>query len=295
MLAYQSSVGTPFGSNHTYPGESQPEPLEFSTQPFFPTRRYCREVSTSALAMPMAANAVSGGGSELTVRQNPERACVTRAKDLLKDRRPVDPPPIVQLRIRDENDPAHIHLQSPYYFMLCTLHHATEDRSAPVPPSSALAGTLVSSLHRLKDIDNSNGGFFVFGDLSVRVEGEYRLRFSLFEMRNSEVAHVKSVLSRAFTVSSPKSFPGMAESTLLSRSFADQGVKLRLRKKSSTHLKRSLLSQPEECPSLSKRQRYSMDMGPRDFSDANGQYSQQVADPLTGTFYVSRVPPYLCT
>ena len=32
------------------------------------------------------------------------------------------------------------------------------------------------------------------------------------------------------TVSPPKSFPGMAESTFLSRSFADQGVKLRIRK-----------------------------------------------------------------
>lgn len=28
-----------------------------------------------------------------------------------------------------------------------------------------------------------DGGFFVFGDLSVKKEGEYRLRFSLFEMR----------------------------------------------------------------------------------------------------------------
>ena len=63
---------------------------------------------------------------------------------------------------------------------------------------SALAGTLVSSLHRLKDVDNSgtfsivitslyvltlaDGGFFVFPDVSVRLEGEFRLRFSLFEM-----------------------------------------------------------------------------------------------------------------
>lgn len=36
------------------------------------------------------------------------------------------------------------------------------------------------------------------------------------------------------TVSPPKSFPGMAESTFLSRSFADQGVKLRIRKEPRT-------------------------------------------------------------
>ncbi len=28
----------------------------------------------------------------------------------------------------------------------------------------------------------TDGGFFVFGDLSVRMEGRFRLRFNLFEM-----------------------------------------------------------------------------------------------------------------
>lgn len=53
-------------------------------------------------------------------------------------------------------DPENRHyLQSPYYFMCCSLYDATEDRPVPVAPSTALAGTLVSSLHRLKDVDNS--------------------------------------------------------------------------------------------------------------------------------------------
>lgn len=47
------------------------------------------------------------------------------------------------------------YLQSPYYFMCCSLYDATEERPVPVAPSTALAGTLVSSLHRLKDMDNS--------------------------------------------------------------------------------------------------------------------------------------------
>lgn len=47
------------------------------------------------------------------------------------------------------------YLQSPYYFMCCSLYDATDDRPVPVVPSTALAGTLVSSLHRLKDVDNS--------------------------------------------------------------------------------------------------------------------------------------------
>jgi hypothetical protein len=28
-----------------------------------------------------------------------------------------------------------------------------------------------------------DGGFFVWGDLSVKVEGDFRLKFTLFEMR----------------------------------------------------------------------------------------------------------------
>lgn len=90
--------------------------------------------------------------------------------------------------------------------MCCSLYDASEDQPVPVAPSTALAGTLVSSLHRLKDVDNngktllwmafsmaarytdmvdqfSDGAFFVFGDLSVKLEGEYRLKFTLFEMR----------------------------------------------------------------------------------------------------------------
>ena len=51
------------------------------------------------------------------------------------------------------------YLQSPYYFMCCNLWDATEDRPAlpasPTDTSSVLAGTVVSSLHRLKDSDNS--------------------------------------------------------------------------------------------------------------------------------------------
>ena len=90
--------------------------------------------------------------------------------------------------------------------MLCTLWDATYDQPPQTSLQSALAGTLVSSLHRLKDVDNTgglfqmvpqerslkltctDGGFFVFGDLSVKLEGDFRLRFNLFEM-------VKSVYS----------------------------------------------------------------------------------------------------
>lgn len=45
-------------------------------------------------------------------------------------------------------------------------------------------GSVVSSLYHLKDSENENrdAGFFVFPDLSVRQEGSYRLKLSLFEV-----------------------------------------------------------------------------------------------------------------
>ncbi|BAE58216.1 unnamed protein product [Aspergillus oryzae RIB40] len=123
-------------------------------------------------------------------------------------------------------DPQRHYLQSPYYFMCCSLFDPSDDVPVPVPPSTALTGTLVSSLHRLKDVDNNgtltpvgvvavklaeltglDGGFFVFGDLSVKVEGDFRLKFTLFEMRKDMVTHIKSIISDRFTGKiAPRSF-----------------------------------------------------------------------------------------
>jgi len=180
---------------------------------------------------------ISGSDFELIVRQQPERARVAGGKE--KERKPVDPPPIIQLKIRDQtSELARHYLQNPYYFMCCSLHDAIEDEPVPVPSSAPLAGTLVSSLHRLKDLNNEDGGFFVFGDLSIKVEGEYRLEFTLYEQQRENVAALKSIVSDRFQVLTPKAFPGMAESTPMSRSFADQGVKLRIRKEARSSAKR---------------------------------------------------------
>lgn len=91
-------------------------------------------------------------------------------------------------------------------------------------------GSCVSCLYHLKDIDGSHQGFFVFPDLSIRIEGRYRLKLCLFETIGNEVHHCKSIYSSPFMVYTAKRFPGMEESTRLSRTFADQGLKVRVRK-----------------------------------------------------------------
>jgi hypothetical protein len=122
--------------------------------------------------------------------------------------------------------------------MSCNLVGASESGLPSGPLGTALAGTLVSSLHRLKDSSNVDGAFFVFGDLSIKLEGTFRLQFNLYEMRDKECFHIQSTQSDPFVSHPQKTFPGMSESTFLTRSFSDQGVRLRLRKEPRTLLKK---------------------------------------------------------
>ncbi len=126
--------------------------------------------------------------------------------------------------------------------MTCTL---LAPRGRHIPESLAgncLAGSLVSSLHRLKDgtdpDNNRDAAYFIFPDISVKLEGTYYLRFDLYEIRDTTCIYISSVTSDSFRVFEPKSWPGMGESTSLTRMFADQGVRIRLRKEPRTLLKK---------------------------------------------------------
>ncbi|KAF2460676.1 velvet factor-domain-containing protein [Lineolata rhizophorae] len=167
---------------------------------------------------------------ELEMRQQPAEALVT-VPGKEKARKPVDPPPIIQLKVDKNGDPGQHFLQSPYLFTCATL---CNEKGEPIQreQKEQLVGSLVSSLHRLKDVNNADGGFFVFGDISVRVTGTHRLMFSLFSYsKQTESVHfLKSIHSEPFKVVTQKHFKGLEESTYLSRAFSDQGVRLRLRK-----------------------------------------------------------------
>ncbi|KAK9484162.1 velvet factor-domain-containing protein [Lipomyces starkeyi] len=166
----------------------------------------------------------------LEVRQQPIR-CKAAA---LADRKAVDPPPIIQLTVTD-GDSHREWLQSPFFFMCANLYDPIVDTPITRPPSETLAGTLVSSLHRVRDGNDREGGYFVFGDLSIKLEGKFRLQFNLFEMLDgAQVEFITSTISDVFTVYSSRQYPGVLESTSLSRQFSDQGVRLRLRKETGT-------------------------------------------------------------
>ncbi|RKP22870.1 velvet factor, partial [Syncephalis pseudoplumigaleata] len=199
--------------------------------------------------------------STLTVVQQPMRARMCGFGD--KDRRPCTPPPIVRLTFKepvniDEIDTTFfvviVDLWSPDQTSELNLvvHTAAPTISGPDPAGSDrpsphggiasctrnLVGSLVASASKLYDLNGELGIFFVFQDLSIRTEGQFRLKFSFANLANNEASSPVSnveceVFSDAFFVYSAKRFPGMIESTPLSRCFAKQGVKIPVRKDSS--------------------------------------------------------------
>ncbi|KAK5153670.1 hypothetical protein LTS14_007364 [Recurvomyces mirabilis] len=173
---------------------------------------------------------LNGRNVQLVVRQQPVNGLVTTTKKE-KNRKPLDPPPILQLKVSDQHmDSAW--LVSPYLFVVANLLEG-EAGGERLIGEKYMIGASSSSLHRLKDVDNSDGGFFVFGDISIKQTGKYRLRFNLFNYDKSgenNVEFITHVESAVFTVYNQKEFPGIRESSVLSRTFSDQGVRLRLRK-----------------------------------------------------------------
>lgn len=149
--------------------------------------------------------------------------------------------------------------------MSCNLVGSSEDSALPSGP--ALAGTHVSSLHRLKDTDNIDGAFFVFGDLSIKQEGVFRLQFNLYEMGERECHHIRSIQSHPFTVEDHKNFRGLLESTALTRSFSDQGVRLRLRKEPRALLRKRGPAYNDYEPRRYRRQQSSGELQPSDSKD----------------------------
>ncbi|KAL4888763.1 velvet factor-domain-containing protein [Aspergillus ambiguus] len=199
---------------------------------------------------------------KLSVMQQPERAraCGAGAKSSA-DRRPVDPPPVVELRIfeSDPNDDVHktdiTFAYNANFFLFATLDTArpmAQGRLAPAPTCPVLTGVPVAGVAYLDR--PTQAGYFIFPDLSVRHEGVYRLNFHLYEETKdtkdlSEGAPLPTVVNTGkpsapksfldfrlevvsvpFTVFSAKKFPGLTTSTSLSRIIAEQGCRVRIRR-----------------------------------------------------------------
>ncbi|KKY13875.1 putative developmental regulator [Diplodia seriata] len=103
-----------------------------------------------------------------------------------------------------------------------------------------LIGSLSVNAFRLNDTHGKTGFWFVLQDLSVRTEGVFRLKMNFVDvgknmgggnnLNTGKAPVLASCFSDAFQVYSAKKFPGVIESTPLSKCFAAQGIKIPIRK-----------------------------------------------------------------
>ncbi|KAH0544894.1 hypothetical protein FGG08_000974 [Glutinoglossum americanum] len=199
--------------------------------------------SASALGPPENSPRNSDGRYEIRVRQQPEAARSCGFGE--RDRRVIDPPPIVELVVKDLKTglPDQSELRYPFNVLHCTLWSADgkSDETALVAQdrirtNRRLMGTLVSSPFFGKDDLDQEGSFFCFPDLSCRTPGKYRLRFVLMRLDPDKVQYggrsstITSAMSDVFTVFNAKDFPGMKASTPLTKALKRQGCAISVKK-----------------------------------------------------------------
>jgi hypothetical protein len=100
----------------------------------------------------------------------------------------------------NENNP---YTMSPYYFMYASILASDSDTELHLlrdGKTRSTAGSIVSSLYHLKDTDGIQGAFFIFPDLSVRMEGTYRLKFSMYQIINDEIHFCSSIISDNYSI-----------------------------------------------------------------------------------------------
>lgn len=194
----------------------------------------------------------------LRMRQDPKaaRACGSGERD----RRNVDPPPIVQLHVeapglsREEMD---AYLRYEGYVMNCWIYDETGTHDASNMPSEyryqrRLTGSLVGTPFYGKDETGKEGCFFPFPDLSVRTLGKYCLKFTLVMLsvaRPGQYRHfpiLAETFSGVFEVFTVKDFPGINESSPLVRALRKQGCVISIKKGNDKKKKRGAPASEDE-------------------------------------------------
>ncbi|KAJ7624150.1 velvet factor [Mycena rosella] len=162
---------------------------------------------------------------DVTIRQQPLHARISAMK--ISDRRPVDPPIVVQLSVTDLRDAGASptgptrnkstrasHLTNPYYFMYAALVDANDDNEVKFVTDGgrpSTSGALVSSIRVLKDYPNvdEDAAFFIFPDICVRLEGSWRFKLTLFVIDGNKVKPCATTYSAPFFVYPGKQYPGV--------------------------------------------------------------------------------------
>ncbi|RSL40633.1 Sexual development regulator velC [Fusarium duplospermum] len=178
----------------------------------------------------------------LSIRQQPvaARSCGSGERD----RRAIDPPPILQLRIEGpglaEEESSKL-LRYSDYVMSCSIYDQSGTRDLSFMPEEyrqrrRLMGSVVGTSFVGQDEYGETGCFFCFPDLSCRTPGSFRLKFSLVEIDLAQARQTKhfpilaETMSDIFAVYLAKDFPGMQASTPLVKHLKEQGCVITIKK-----------------------------------------------------------------
>jgi len=183
---------------------------------------------------------------ELAVVQQPLRApAIGLALDVL-DRLPIIPAPVVQLVVRDlhgvEIDPASL-LEDLHHFFCSSSLLDAQNNDSPIDivelDDSAVArdhrhlqmlvGANVADVRHVRDLAGRAVLYFVFGDISVRTAGKFKIRFALGQAVEGSRASLASTISDAFDAQNREEYVGgyeQAAVTELSRHLHSSGIRL---------------------------------------------------------------------
>ncbi|KAI0476701.1 hypothetical protein F4859DRAFT_58863 [Xylaria cf. heliscus] len=177
-----------------------------------------------------------------------------------RDRRVIDPPPIIQMSIEDptaSEEEIRNRLTHSYSIMHCTIWNEEGDQDLSSMPEDyrtqrRLMGTVVSSPFAGNDENDEYGCFFCFPDLSCRTPGSFRLQFSFMVLDPSSspgdrTPVVALVMSDVFTVYNAKDFPGMKASTELTKRLKEQGCLISIKKGNERTRTREESGSEDDC------------------------------------------------
>lgn len=206
----------------------------------------------------------------LSMRQQPQAARACGFGD--RDRRVIDPPPIVQLYIDGPSlskDEARSYLRFESYVMNCSICDESGTQDASFMPEEyqhqrRLMGSLVGTPFVGQDDHGEEGCFFCFSDLSCRTPGAFRLKFTLIMIDPARAGMIRhfpvltEIVSDVFHVYSAKEFPGMLPSSNLAKRLKEQGCIISIKKGNDRHKNargQDELSHDEEAGEGSQGQR----------------------------------------
>lgn len=187
-------------------------------------------------------------GFKVVICQQPVRARMNGLGEEGSHARPIDPPPVVKLQ-KLEGGPSRAELRS--LILQCTVWNEegtkmivgiTDDINGVESGEEVaiqsgerhgvpMTGVRSANAKNLKDQHGNRGYFYIFPHLFIRVAGRYRLKFDLVippgSGKEGPYQMVGECLSDVFVVYAAKRFPGMMQSTHLTKAFEKQGVKVR--------------------------------------------------------------------